>query len=194
LTLVPTAALNYVFAIPVHGTLIVNPAAQVINFNPVATSQSYGQFITLTAAASSGLPVTFTTTGPAIFYNNVNNILELNGIGTVTATATQMGNSNYLAAASVTQTINVAPAPLQVVANSFTREQGASNPTLYLPDRLPFGLSRPMLAAQRFRYSERDYRGPQCDGNRDKFLLTRNLSHCDQPGNSERSELRVCVL
>ena len=139
LTLVPAAASNYIFATPVNGTLIVNPATQVISFNPVSTSQTYGQFITLTAVATSRLPVTFTTTGPTIFYNNVNNILELNGIGTVTVTAMQTGNGNYLAAPSVTQTINVARAPLQVVANSFTREQGASNPTFTYQIGCPSG-------------------------------------------------------
>jgi hypothetical protein len=73
--------------------------------------------------------VTFITTGPSIFYNNINNILELNGVGTVTVTATQVGNGNYAAAAPVTQTFTVAPAPLNITANSFTREQGAPNPT-----------------------------------------------------------------
>jgi hypothetical protein len=130
LALVPAAAANYVFATPLNGTLIVNQATQVINFNPIPAGQTYGMFITMTAAATSGLPVTFTTTGPAIFYLNVNNILELNGVGTVVVTATQGGNGNYLAASSISQTINVAPAPLKVVANSFIREQGAPNPNL----------------------------------------------------------------
>jgi hypothetical protein len=130
LTLVAAAAPNYVFATPVNGALIVNEASQTINFNPVPAGQTYGQFITLTAAATSGLPVTFTTTGPSIFYNNLNNILELNGVGTVTVTATQAGTGNYAAAAPVTQTLNVGPAPLQVVAKPLIREQGASNPIL----------------------------------------------------------------
>jgi MBG domain (YGX type) len=129
LALVPAAAPNYVFATPVNGTLIVNQATQVINFNPIPAGQTYGQFINLTAAATSGLPVAFTTTGPSIFYNNINNEIELSGVGTVTVSATQAGNGNYLAATTVTQTFNVGPAPLQVLAKPFTREQGAPNPT-----------------------------------------------------------------
>jgi hypothetical protein len=130
LTLTAAAAPNYVFATPVNGTLIVNGAAQTINFNPIPAGQTYGQLINLTAASSSGLPVTFTTTGPSIFYNNINNIIELKGVGTVTVEATQPGNGNYAAAAPVTQTVVVAPAPLNITANNFTREQGAPNPTL----------------------------------------------------------------
>ena len=130
LTLVAAAAPNYAFATPVNGTLIVNGAAQTINFNPIPAGQTYGQLITLTAVSSSGLPVTFITTGPSIFYNNINNALELKGVGTVTVEATQPGNSNYAAAAPVIQTITVAPAPLNITANNFTREQGAPNPTL----------------------------------------------------------------
>ncbi len=129
LALVPAAAPNYVFATPVNGTLIVNQATQVINFNPIPAGQTYGQFVALTAAATSGLPVTFNATGPTIFYNNSNNILELNGVGTVMVTASQAGNGNYLAAPPVIQTINVAPAPLNVTAKPFSREQGAPNPT-----------------------------------------------------------------
>lgn len=130
LALVAAAKPNYVFATPVNGTLIVNGAVQTINFNPIPAGQMYGQLINLTATSSSGLPVTFITTGPSIFYNNINNIIELKGVGTVTVEATQPGNSNYAAAAPVIQTVIVAPAPLNITANTFTREQGAPNPTL----------------------------------------------------------------
>ncbi len=130
LTLVAAAAPNYVFAAPVNGTLVVNGAIQTINFNPIPAGQTYGQLINLTADSSSGLPVTFIATGPSTFYNNINNILQLRGVGTVTVTATQPGNGNYATAAPVIQTVTVAPAPLNITANSFTREQGAPNRAL----------------------------------------------------------------
>jgi len=79
----------------VNGSLTVNQAAQTINFNPIPSAQTYGNLIQMTAVATSGLPVTFTTTGPAYFYNGTNSEIGLNGIGTVTITATQTGNGNY---------------------------------------------------------------------------------------------------
>jgi hypothetical protein len=130
LTLNSSAAANYTFAAPVNGSLIVNQATQTINFNPVPITQTYGNIVQLTAAATSGLPVTFTTTGPAYFYNGINSYIGLNGVGTVTVTATQAGNSNTTPAPSVTQTLNVGQAPLDITAISVTREQGAPNPTL----------------------------------------------------------------
>jgi len=49
-------------------------------------------------AASSALPVTLAATGPA---TNTGNLITLLGTGTVTLTASQSGNSNYLAASPV---------------------------------------------------------------------------------------------
>ncbi len=140
LALLPAVAQNYTFAAPVNGTLVVNPASQVINFNPIPAGQTYGQFINLTALATSGLPVTFSATGPFIYYNNVNSDLELNGVGTLTVTATQPGNGNYLAATPLIQTLNVAPALLNITANNLVREQGAPNPTLTFTVGCPPGV------------------------------------------------------
>jgi MBG domain (YGX type) len=128
LALLPAAATNYTFAPTVNGTLIVKAASQAILFNPIPPNQTYGANLILTASASSTLPVTFTLTGPAVFYNGVNNEVVLNGIGTVTVTATQSGNGNYLAAPPVTQTVPVGRAPLNIQAFSTSREQGAQNP------------------------------------------------------------------
>ncbi|GGH17440.1 MBG domain-containing protein [Silvibacterium dinghuense] len=128
LTLLPAAAANYAFATTVNGTLTVNPAAQTINFNPISVSQTYGNQVQLTATASSGLTPVFTTTGPASFYNNINSLLVLNGVGTVTVTATQPGNGNYMAAPLLSQTFTVKPAPLNIQVNNVAREEGAPNP------------------------------------------------------------------
>jgi DNA-binding beta-propeller fold protein YncE len=59
----------------------------------------------LTAAASSGLPVTFSViSGPAVVSGNT---LLLTGAGTVTIQATQWGNEMYHAAATVKRTFTV---------------------------------------------------------------------------------------
>jgi hypothetical protein len=127
LTLLPAAAANYVFVPSVNGSLTVNPSVQSISFNPIPSGQIYGNQVQLAAVATSGLPVTYTTTGPAA--QKFAGILTLVGIGTVTVTATQPGNGNYLPASSVTQTIPVGRAPLNItVANAYI-EQGAPIPT-----------------------------------------------------------------
>jgi hypothetical protein len=124
-----SAATNYTFATFVNGSLTVNQAAQTINFNPIPSAQTYGNLIQMTAVATSGLPVIFTTTGPAYFYNGNNSEIGLNGVGTVTVIATQTGNSNYLPASSVSQTLYVGQFPVDITATNFSREQGAPNPT-----------------------------------------------------------------
>ena len=129
LTLLPAAAGNYTFGALVNGSLIVQPAAQTIQFNPIPGGETYGSFVQLTAVSSSGLPVAFTESGPASSFNGVNSNIELSGVGTVTVTATQPGNGNYQPAPQVPQTFSVGPAPLTIgLAQAYSREQGAPNP------------------------------------------------------------------
>ena len=67
---------------------------QTITF-PAIANHTFGDApITLDAAASSGLPVTFSVvSGPATLTSS--NVLTLNGAGTVTVQASQLGNSSY---------------------------------------------------------------------------------------------------
>src|SRR5208282_1300996 len=61
--------------------------------------------ITLTATASSGLPVTFSiVSGPGTVSGST---LTITGVGTVVVAANQAGNANYAAAAQVTQSVVV---------------------------------------------------------------------------------------
>jgi MBG domain (YGX type) len=100
---------------------------QTITFNSL-TNQTYGVApITLTATASSGLPVTFNvTSGPTTVSSNV---LTITGAGTVTVTADQAGSATYSAAPSVPQTFTVNKAVLTVTANNASRNAGAPNPS-----------------------------------------------------------------
>jgi sugar lactone lactonase YvrE len=99
----PTSAVNVVDNhLNVSGTtqsIIVTgtaaPTPQTISFSP-ATSATAGSSGTLSATASSGLPVTFAiVSGPGTIYNNV---IEYNGPGIITVLATQVGNLYYKAA------------------------------------------------------------------------------------------------
>ena len=129
IALLPAAAANYTFAAPVNGSLIVQPVTQTIQFNPIPSGQIYGNILPLTASASSGQPIVFTVSGPGVFYNGINSQLELNGVGTVTITATQPGGGNYAPAPAVSQTFSVGQAPLMIgVAQAYSREEGAPNP------------------------------------------------------------------
>jgi hypothetical protein len=80
---------------------------QTITF-PAIASHTFGDApITLDAAASSGLPVTFSiVSGPASLTSS--NVLRLNGAGTVTVQASQSGNSSYNPAPSTNVSFTVA--------------------------------------------------------------------------------------
>jgi len=110
------------------GTGTQNQQPQTITF-PNPGTQTYGVApITLTATASSGLPVTYTVlSGPATVSGS---LLTIVGAGTVTVQANQAGNSQWQAAPPVNDTFLVNPALLTVSANNLTRQYGQNNPTL----------------------------------------------------------------
>jgi len=84
----------------VNGTLNVNQVAQqTILFSPMP-ALSPGMTMTLTARATSGLPVTYTVSGPGSINGNK---LTVIAAGLVTVTANQYGNGNYAPAPAVSQ-------------------------------------------------------------------------------------------
>jgi sugar lactone lactonase YvrE len=102
--------------------------AQTIGFT-LSSPVVYGVApITLTATASSGLPVSYTVSGPATVANGV---LTITGAGTVTVTATQGGNSTYAPATSVARTLTVNPAVLTVTAANLSRGTNVPNPSTF---------------------------------------------------------------
>ncbi len=103
----PADAANYTFANSSQ-TLVVAAANQTITFAAVP-DKTYGDApITLSATASSGLPVSFSlVSGPARLTGNV---LTLTGAGSVTVRAAQGGSADYLAASSVDRTFTVGKA------------------------------------------------------------------------------------
>jgi chitodextrinase len=83
------------------------PYPQAITF-PNPGSKSYGcPPFSLTATASSGLPITYyVTSGPAMVSGNT---VAINGLGPVTILAAQAGNGTYAPAYAVYQTFTVLP-------------------------------------------------------------------------------------
>ena len=104
---------------------ITEGASQTISFSPLPTVTYGVSAITLGATASSGLPVSYSVSGPA---NITGSTLTVTGTGSVTVTASQFGNSIYAPATAASQSFTVSPAVLTVTANNASRVYGAANP------------------------------------------------------------------
>ncbi|MDW3193797.1 MAG: MBG domain-containing protein [Cytophagales bacterium] len=108
-------------------TVLEVRTAQSIAFSPT-TSSVYGEVVTLSATATSQLPVVFTvSTGPGTISNG--NTLTLTGVGHVTIVASQEGNDSFSAAQEVTRVIEVSKALLSVVIDNQSITFGAALPT-----------------------------------------------------------------
>jgi len=103
----------------------VTPLPQSITFNAFP-QVTYGNGpIILSAQSSSGLPVSYTVTGPATLDGTS---LFINAAGTIVVVASQAGNTTYAAANPVSQVLLVNRAPLTVTPNDATRLYGIANP------------------------------------------------------------------
>ncbi|SLM28453.1 exported hypothetical protein [Desulfamplus magnetovallimortis] len=90
---------------------------QTITFNSLAV-KSYGDApFTLTATASSGLPVTYANSNNSVATVNGSTV-TITGIGTTTITASQGGNSTYNSAPDVSQTLTVNKADQTITFNA----------------------------------------------------------------------------
>ncbi len=110
----------------VSGTFTILPqgsttASQTITFAPLQNSQ-YGSTFPLSASSSSGLPVSFTASGPCTANGNIT------GVGVCKITASQAGNSTY-SAASMTQSFTIYPAVLKVTASNLAIPYGQPFPS-----------------------------------------------------------------
>ena len=89
------------------GTLVIAKVDQTITFGALA-SKTFGDLsFTVSATASSGLPVSFSATGACTVSGNT---VTITGAGACSVAAAQAGNTNYNAAASVTQSFTIAKA------------------------------------------------------------------------------------
>jgi len=89
-------------------TVTVDGAAQSITFTAPAATGSVGTTVALTATASSGLPVTFSTVSAACTVTGTQATLTANGACVISAN--QAGNSIYAAAPQVQKTITASTA------------------------------------------------------------------------------------
>ena len=111
----------------VSASFTVAQGSQTIAFGALA-NKNYGDVsFNLAASASSSLPITFSIASGAASVSGSN--VTLLGAGNVTVRASQLGNTDYLAATSVDQSFTVSKAVLTVAADPKTRIFGAANPT-----------------------------------------------------------------
>jgi len=96
------------FAVAACPTAPASPAAQTITFASIPGHTACdAPFTIVYPAASSGLAVTLSVTGPATVSGG--NVVSFTGaVGTVVLTASQAGNSSYAAAPNVVQSFSVA--------------------------------------------------------------------------------------
>jgi len=92
---------NWVAAADVPQTFTINKVTQSITFNALPTRAVSNPPFTVSATATSGLPVSFSATGGCSVSGTT---VTLSGVGTCTITASQPGDANWGAAADVPQT------------------------------------------------------------------------------------------
>ena len=109
--------LNYNVATDVTQTLVVHKANQTITFNSLAAKVFGDALFNLSATASSGLPVSYSSSDESIATISGNSVSILGG-GTVTITASQAGNANYRTASTATQLLTVKKVNQAITFNS----------------------------------------------------------------------------
>ncbi len=110
---------SYQAAPAVSQSFAVNVAGQTISFtsSPPGGAGTGGPTYSVTAAASSGLAVTFSSGSPSVC-NVSGSTVSFLSPGTCTVLANQAGNGSYSAAPQVSQSFAVAPGPQTITFTS----------------------------------------------------------------------------
>ena len=110
-------------------SVTVSSSVQAISFStPAQVAYGTAPMLLSATGGASGNPVTFLiVSGPGSLNGNT---LVITGVGTITISANQAGNSNYSAATQVMQSIVVTPVALTLTANNATKVYGTANPAL----------------------------------------------------------------
>ncbi|UFS69587.1 hypothetical protein LPW11_17015 [Geomonas sp. RF6] len=130
-------ARNYTFLF-LPGTLSITRSGQCITF-PLIGERTYGDSFAISAAACSGLAVTFVSSDPSIIRVD-GNTLTVVGTGSVTITARTSGDGNYYGADEISQTVVVHRAGQQVQFSSLA-QKAVGDPPFQLAATASSGLS-----------------------------------------------------
>ena len=151
----------YLPATPVARTLVINRKSQSISFDSLAAvTVGDAATIALKATASSGLPVSYTVSDTTIATIN-NDVLTIKRDGAVTITASQEGDSAYLAATPVVRTLTIAPLGIAVQSQDGDNGQATNNsinPYLQLVNKGKANVAYGELTA-RYWFTAENYAG-----------------------------------
>lgn len=120
--------------------LTIAQASQTITFpDPAQMSFFTGDEVALTATASSGLTVQFSTLTPDICSVSLSGLVRFLAVGACTVAADQPGNADVAAAAQVTKTLTVGGVDPSIEVELITKMQTARARALILnqPDLVP---------------------------------------------------------
>ena len=107
---------NY-FATSAQQTVTINKANQTISFPTLPTKTCSDAAFTLPASASSGLPISYTSSNASVA-TIAGNTVTITGVGNTIITASETGNNNFLAASEVSNVLAVNPMPSPVITAS----------------------------------------------------------------------------
>jgi hypothetical protein len=108
---------NYSAATPVNQSFSVTQGSQSITFGPLSNRTILAAPFSVSATASSGLPVSFSSLTTAVCTVSGSTV-TLVAIGTCTIRASQTGNANYAPAATVAQSFSVTQASQTITFGS----------------------------------------------------------------------------
>jgi sugar lactone lactonase YvrE len=102
--------------------------SQTITFSPLPNAYNGYPDITPVASSTSNLPISFSSSNPAVAAITSTGNIHIVGLGNADITASQPGdNTNFSAAASVTQTLNVAQPPAPTITSLDKTTASAGN-------------------------------------------------------------------
>jgi uncharacterized repeat protein (TIGR03803 family) len=125
-----TLAVKTQFNLPgqaIGSRLLIIKGNQTITFDALAAKSFTDANFTLNATASSGLPVTYTSSNPSVA-SVTGNTVTIHAAGTTNITAIQEGNMSYFPATAVQHALVINKAPLTATAQNAARTYGTSNP------------------------------------------------------------------
>lgn len=117
---------NYRISFIVHEA---PPVPQVITFENIQKKYGDANFNPGAKSTNPAIPVKYISSNDDIASVNKDGTIHIKGVGTVSITATQDGNANYIEAASVSVYLTIKPATLTITAEDKRKMYLTANPT-----------------------------------------------------------------